>query len=507
MIDWLFDSQHNRTWFELWLVNAPLDEWWEIYSAQELRPTAWRLSFVGPPDLVSQNIQVFTVAVPGQPDQAYFQIFLNKDSDYDGVPDGYEVAILKTDPLNPDLDSTREADGDGQPDYPGLGGNGIADGDEDFDGDGLTTSYELALGVDPLVAQPTTDSDSDGLPDWLEEVITYWTGDPSPAPQSDSDGDLLNNITEWQMRIDPSWPDRLLGDYSTLPDDQCVIVHQNLELQSPGFGFAEGQEPNPADAYFDASFANYYGTAAELIVLKDTDGNGNAAPGTDTFKWAVAYQTPPDFVPAEDLPAPNPADGPVEDENLLLQVTLIGGHTIGDGVWQAAKVSEHLNTLSEPTLVHIQHRSFSRMWIKFRSLQLMTTAQPTPAGIILRQRAVLAEIHTQATLLRKTTIVLSQCYPSTQVLAQYGRFAPVAGAFCSVLHLVESTDPLVNAYRQYVFDVKRRCDDNDESASELAYALSSVADVAFPAPINVAFLWPIWWNAFANFDGYGSSCL
>lgn len=170
-------------------------------------------------------------------------------------------------------------------------------------------------------------------------------------------------------------------------------------------------------------------------------------------------------------------------------------------------MSEHLNTLSEPTLVHIQHRSFSRMWIKFRSLQLMTTVQPTPAGILLRQRAILAEIHTQATLLRKTTIVLGNRNLSTQVLAQYGRFAPAAGGLCSVLHLVESTEPLVNAYRQYMFDVKRRCDDNDESASDLAYALSSVADVAFPAPINVAYLWPIWWYAFSNFDGYGSSCL
>lgn len=189
------------------------------------------------------------------------------------------------------------------------------------------------MGVDPLVLQPTTDSDSDGLPDWLEEVITYWTGDPSPAPQSDSDGDWLNNITEWQMRLDPSWPDMLLGDYSVLPDDQRVILHQDLELQSPGFGFNGGQEPNPPDAYFDASFAGYYGTAAELIVLKDTDANGNPAPGTDTFKWGVAYQTPPDFIPAENIPAPDPADGPVEDDHVLLQVTLIGGHTIGEGVW------------------------------------------------------------------------------------------------------------------------------------------------------------------------------
>ena len=32
-------------------------------------------------------------------------------------------------------------------------------------------------------------------------------------------------------------------------------------------------------------------------------------------------------------------------------------------VWKAAKVQEILDTLSEPTLIHIQYRSFTRMWI------------------------------------------------------------------------------------------------------------------------------------------------
>ncbi|MDH7504256.1 MAG: hypothetical protein QHJ82_16285 [Verrucomicrobiota bacterium] len=26
------------------------------------------------------------------------------------------------------------------------------------------------------------------------------------------------------------------------------------------------------------------------------------------------------------------------------------------------------------------------------------------------------------------------------------------------------------------------------------------------APVLSAFLWPVWWNAFANFDGYATSC-
>lgn len=71
--------------------------------------------------------------------------------------------LFKTDPNNPDSNSTRDADENGLPDYPNLGGNKNADGDEDFDGDGLSNLYELQLGTDPFVVQNSAiDSDSDG---------------------------------------------------------------------------------------------------------------------------------------------------------------------------------------------------------------------------------------------------------------------------------------------------------------------------------------------------------
>jgi hypothetical protein len=449
---------------------------------------------------VSDNIQQFFVGVSGQPQQAFFQIFLNQDLDYDGIPDGYEVAIFKTDPLNPD--SGRDVNRDGVPDDPSVVDNGRADGDEDFDGDGLSNLYELTIGVNPLVAQSSTDTDADGLPDWLEALITYWTGDPTPAPTADSDGDGLNNKTEWAMRLDPSWGgDSILGDYSNIPDDQRVVLHKNLEFQSPPAGFAGALAANPSDAYFDASFGNYHGTAAELIVLKDTDANGNPAPGVDTFKWGAAYQTPPDFIPAQNIPDPNPADGSVEDADILLQAT----DTLGD-VWEAARMSENLATLSEPTLVHLQHRSFTRIWVKFRTLQRMMVAEELPNGIRLRARVLLGEIHTQATILRKTTLVLAQNYPITQALATMGRFVPIAGSIASVLSFAGDANDLVPLYAQYMLDVKRRCDNNNDTAADVAVALSNMLDVAFPAPVNTALLWPFWWNALSNFDGWGSSC-
>ena len=497
----------GTTIIDLWLIDGPPGETWEIFHAPILKSTAWSPIYVGPSHYEFDNIQGFTFFFDGEASEGYFTAFLHQDTDFDGISDGYEVMLFKTDPGNPDSNSARDANEDGQPDYPNLGGNEVADGDEDFDGDGLSNLYELQLGIDPFTAQNNAlDSDSDGLPDWLENLITLYTGDPAPAPEADSDGDGVNNITEWQIGTDPSWGfEWIWASFANLPDHNRVMEHQNLQFASGSqlqFGFGpESGGSIPEDAYFDASFAGYHGTAAQLTVLKDTDADGNYAPGVDTFKWTAAYQTPPNFVPAQNIPAQNPADGDIDNRAILRQATTMIGNA-----WSAAQVNEKLDIISEESLVHIQHRSFQRKWVKFRQLQLMMVAQELPQGIVLRVKPVIAEIHTESTILRKTTLTVGQRFPGTQSLARMGRFVPVAGSMCSVLSLANDSNSLVAAYAAYMRDVKRRCDNNNETALDLAVALSNVGDVAFPAPVQSAFLWPIWWNAFANFDGYDSSC-
>lgn len=301
-------------------------------------------------------------------------------------------------------------------------------------------------------------------------------------------------------RLDP--PKYLLHPFADFQTQLVARLACRAPVPPRHFYLLFGPESSiPSEAYFDASFAGYHGTAAQLTVLKDTDAEGNYAPGVDTFKWAAAYQTPPGFVPAQNIPDPDPNDGSVEDSDLLIQAT-----SILSEVWSAAEVNTHLDTLSEPTLIHIQQCSFQRMWLRFRKLQLMMVAEELPQGVRLRARALVAEIHTQATIMRKTTLVVGVKYPSTQFLARMGRIVPVAGSICSVLSFADDANALVAAYAQYMLDVKRRCDNNNETALDLAVALSNVGDVAFPAPVLSAFLWPVWWNAFANFDGYSSSC-
>jgi hypothetical protein len=482
LTDWFYDAQQNLTWFELLLVNAPLNEWWEVYHASSLQSTAWQLARFGPPDGVSGGVQQFFVAVPGQPDQGYFQIFLNQDIDYDGIPDGYEVAILKTDPTNPDSNSTRDANGDGLPDYPGLAGNGIAGGDEDFDADGLPTIYELTIGTSPLVAQPSTDTDSDGLPDWVGSLITSYTGDPSPAPQTDSDGDGVDNLTEWTIRTDPSYRfDAAFADFSGLPDQQRAILPVQIQFIAPqpaGGGSATTDD----EAYIHFTVAGVEGTYGHLQVLKNTAADGSPAPGTDTFRWGVAfgqriYNTLPVLQPDnQDLAL---------IENILIEAT----DTAAD-VWKKAKVSQNLYQLTQNSLVHLQYRSLQRAVVQFRQLQLIVTAQPLPQGILLRTRRALAVIHTEATIFREVTFELGRRFPLHDAFAKSGAWVAGAGRVAQCLSIYNNIMQAWPLLEQYLFDVRRQCD-SGASAELLGYALAQLADdiqpgfVLFPFPLII----------------------
>lgn len=100
------------------------------------------------------------------------------DSDHDGLSDYIEIYFSCTDPTKVDSD-----------------GNGIADKNEDFDGDGLTNIQEVELGT--IINKE--DSDTDGLTDY-EEVHVYNT-DPL---NEDTDHDGLLDGDEVLLGLDPN---------------------------------------------------------------------------------------------------------------------------------------------------------------------------------------------------------------------------------------------------------------------------------------------------------------
>ena len=125
------------------------------------------------------------------------------DTDGDGI-DNYIESVLGTNPLLADTD------GDGLDDLAELtktatdptnadtNGNGVLDGDEDYDEDGLCNLAEVQEGTNPLLA----DTDYDGLTDG-EEVTKYLT---SPLTV-DTDDDGLKDGADVRLGFDPLNPD------------------------------------------------------------------------------------------------------------------------------------------------------------------------------------------------------------------------------------------------------------------------------------------------------------
>lgn len=244
------------------------------------------------------------------------------DTDGDQLPDGWEVTYLLN-PTDSDQDDDgvsdhlNDFDGDGlnnlreftlsshplipETDQDGDGlfdawevfysfdaaladqdENEITDGEDDFDGDGLTNLQEMMAGTHPL----QLDSDGDGLPDGWE---VYYTLNPLDGDQDlnqaidsqdDFDDDSLSNLQEYQLGTHPLLKDT---DGDGLPDD-WEINHGLNPLDSSGVNGADG----------------------------DSDGDGY----TNLQEWG-ANSDPSD---AASVPAPvqdQDQDGVPDDEDLV----------------------------------------------------------------------------------------------------------------------------------------------------------------------------------------------
>jgi hypothetical protein len=144
-----------------------------------------------------------------------FRVFDLADRDADGVPDEVEP-LLGLDPDNPDTD-----------------GDGIRDGDEDFDNDALSNVGEIVLGTDPT----RTDTDNDGILDGNEDrdadgltdgdEIRYGT-DPF---RTDSDLDGWSDALEVQAGSNPLDPaSRPVQVYVAQPPVRLVLPETAEDL-------------------------------------------------------------------------------------------------------------------------------------------------------------------------------------------------------------------------------------------------------------------------------------
>ena len=212
----------------------------------------------------------------------------DSDSDDDGLNDGLEIS-LESNPLSDD------SDGDGLNDlwewvrttqgYPydlntnDTNGNGVLDGDEDLDNDGLGNLDEMqGNNADNYITDPLKqDTDNDGLYDGDEidpwnikkDAVNNQYNYPSDPTKKDSDDDLLNDLEEvtqsnntYNSRTNPKKADSDsdgLTDYeeiayywNTTSNNATYLVYYNVSGDIEGWQTSDPREENTdGDAWED----------------------------------------------------------------------------------------------------------------------------------------------------------------------------------------------------------------------------------------------------------------
>ena len=231
---------------------------------------------------------------------------LNKaDSDNDGMSDGYEV----NNGLNPLVDDrSLDLDTDGLSNYEESQINTAAnisdtdqDGLSDFlevnthstdplvvdsDGDGISDGWEVSFGLDPMVADADADFDADNLSNLVE-----FQNDTNPN-LADTDNDGLGDYAEINTHgTNPTLAD---SDNDGLNDDSEISLYNtdpnnsdsDNDGMADGWEVDEGLNPILADAEADGD-ADGLSNLEEFQLgssptLTDTDGDGiNDAQDTD----------------------------------------------------------------------------------------------------------------------------------------------------------------------------------------------------------------------------------
>jgi len=497
LVEVYFDPQ-GFTRYTLWVTDAPTDEWFELYFADELNPNQWVLGHSGVPENgFGTSVQEYFIFANGHPQQGFFRMFPFQDADGDGLTDGMEVAVFKSDPNDPDSAFLRDGDENGQPDFPNRQDNWIVDGDEDFDGDGLSNLKELQMGTDPLVAQNYGgDSDSDGLPDWAEYLIWIYQGIANPGLRDDSDGDGVDNYTEVAVFTDPSWPDAVYGywNFYNLPDARRSFTLTPIIVEHTPYT----NSVSTNDLIYDN--AGTLGTYMHMEVRRNQDEFGDPLPGYDTLLFGGSFLSPPNGMFMDMLiDGVEPSDAYIPWSDLLLTST-----SLLSDIWDEAKISDAIDQLNIQTIFVVQQRSMLRTVVRLRELQLAVDVTDASTGTQMRLRTALSEIHTEMVLFRETSAKIAH-YQGQNWWTRAGFWVSQAGRVASVFSIASSAYGVWTAADPYIRDVRRRCDNNADTAADLAVALGTLAQ-EFAPTFMLGNFWLVYWDQLTEFDGYDSSC-
>ena len=167
------------------------------------------------------------------------------DSDSDGLSDYFEIIVM------------------GHQTMPGLADtddDGVMDGDEDLDLDGVSNLMERDLGTDPM----KLDSDGDGISD-----MALVLGENMGSITGDSDGDGLSDESEERMGTDLFHVD---SDRDGIPDGQeyhlQIIALDDIGLSIDILGMGDHTQSISVEHMVGApGFAGNFGQVGDFVII------------------------------------------------------------------------------------------------------------------------------------------------------------------------------------------------------------------------------------------------
>lgn len=268
------------------------------------------------------------------------------DTDNDGLPDGYELYTLGTNPIK--IDSNE---------------NGILDGEEDTDSDGLANLFEYQLQTNPRKA----DTDNDGLTDFRE--FTIFHTDPL---KEDSDADGLRDSDEFTYHMNPLNPitlnDGILDgnrDFTVLvsgdtSDNGIISLSLEINLKGKQIQTLSIKKIDNSDLFLNSSVPGYIGNAYEFNV------DGSFSKATLTFELdenlLSADSDPAIYYWNEAAQTLEELDNQTREGNLLrAELSHFSSYIVIDKIRYTNSVLEF--EIKAPTSEELQNKTFDVMLV------------------------------------------------------------------------------------------------------------------------------------------------
>ncbi len=499
LCDFWMENISTNQFVELFFTTNPVLNNWDSYTVASVH------------DVEGSSYVQCSVIVPGIYAKGFFIAFIYNDVDGDGLSDGLESMVFRSNPENCDSNFLRDANGDGTPDFLGKAENWICDGDEDLDGDGWSNADEIAMGTDPFVAQNNSlDTDNDGLPDWVENLIYVYTGILNPSPDDDADNDGISNYSEIAYGTNP-----VISSYEYFSRVWCNYFLENNYNRVFNIEFNLKNNTSgsliPNGLMFDAF--NILGTFVHLEVLRNASNTNGI--NYDKIKLSSAYLTPYStnwFIPE----LSKNSNGIVQnknvlDEGLLSTTTLLSSSaSILEYAWNEPGAIDSIDDLSEAGSAVIRERSMGRIGILMRRLQLLgvplvADIRNQPPAMQRKICNLVSNILSEINVYNHTTTRLSNIQGGFPVGTWGGHILFAGNLFFSVLNASNITPQLEKAFDDYIAAVLARSDPGGINTADLAAQLggyiASVADY-YPANVLIDYLWLVLQNFYGFFSSY-----